>query len=375
MDSDTERYRSFVAELDELKQRVRARIGADDVAYVTELDRISRATEIVGRALIYTSLEPIAFLVGVGALWIHKQLQTAEIGHSALHGAWDGLPGGERFASETFRWDAPVDEESWRYAHNVRHHGSTNVAGRDPDIRFGPARLTEQTPYSPWHLLAIPFVLTVLCPNFLPVINAHVTGLDDVFANNGRPEKLDFLPDRSWKSVRGAAKRAFRKYIPYYLKEYVFFPACAGPFFWKVMLGNWLAETTRNVYTAATILCGHVGDDVASFPAGTRACSRGEWCAMQVEASQNFEVSLPVSILCGALDRQIEHHLFPTLPPQRLREIAPLVRSICARYGVRYRTDTWASTLGKALSHIARLSRSARPREVAFEIAAALREG
>jgi fatty acid desaturase len=49
---------------------------------------------------------------------------------------------------------------------------------------------------------------------------------------------------------------------------------------------------------------------------------------MQVEASSNFEVSLPVSILCGALDKQIEHHLFPTLPPQRLRQIAPEVRAM-----------------------------------------------
>jgi NADPH-dependent stearoyl-CoA 9-desaturase len=360
MKTPTDRYRRFGEELDAAKQRLCARIGAEDVAYVVGLDRLSHVSELVGRTLIFTSLEPGTFLVGVGALWIHKQLQTAEIGHSALHGAWDGLAGAERFASRTFRWDAPVDEESWRYAHNIRHHGSANVAGRDPDIHFGPARLTEQTPFSRWHRLALPFIATVLAPNFLPIVNSHVTGLDDVFVNNGGPDKLDVLPDRSWKSVRDAAKKAFRKYVPYYLKEYGFFPACAGPFFWKVMLGNWLAETTRNIYTAATILCGHVGDDVASFPAGTRAHSRGEWCAMQVEASQNFEVSLPVSILCGALDRQIEHHLFPTLPPQRLREIAPEVRAICARHGVKYRTDTWPRTLGKALAHVARLSRPVR---------------
>ena len=32
----------------------------------------------------------------------------------------------------------PIDEASWRYGHNVRHHGSTNVAGKDADIHFGP---------------------------------------------------------------------------------------------------------------------------------------------------------------------------------------------------------------------------------------------
>jgi len=355
-DHDRDPFRSFAEELDALRQRTLARLGADDVAYVRRLDLFSRAMGVTGRALIHVSFEPGAFFVGVLALAVHKQLQTAEIGHSALHGAWDRLDGAERFASRSFRWDTPIDEASWRHAHNVRHHGRTNVAGSDPDIHFGPARLTAQTPYSPWNRVAVPFVLA-LFPFFLFVISAHVTGVNDLLTDNGRPEKLDFLPDRSLASALGALRKALRKWVPYYAKEYVLFPTLAGPFFWKVVAGNWLAEAARNVYSAATIVCGHVGDDVGSWPAGTRPRGRGEWCAMQVEATSDFEVSLPLSILCGGLDRQIEHHLFPTLPPPRLREIAPEVRAICERHGVAYRTGSWGTTLRKALTHVARLSR------------------
>jgi len=53
-----------------------------------------------------------AFTVGVLALWLHKQLQATEIGHTALHGAYDKLEGGDAFRSRTFRWDVPIDEES-----------------------------------------------------------------------------------------------------------------------------------------------------------------------------------------------------------------------------------------------------------------------
>ena len=77
---------------------------------------------------------------------------------------------------------------------------------------------------------------------------------------------------------------------------------------------------------------------------------------MQVEATNNFEVCLPLSILCGGLDRQIEHHLFPKLPPARLRKIAPEVRAVCDAHDVTYRTDTWWSTLKKALGHMRNLS-------------------
>jgi linoleoyl-CoA desaturase len=333
------------------------------------MNRFSRAMEVVGRGLIFFSPEPVSFLVGVAALWIHKQLQATEIGHTALHGAYDRLPGAGAFASKEFHWDTPIDEESWRYTHNVRHHGNTNIAGKDPDIHFGTVRLTEQTPHDEHHRRQLAVALAIIWPNFLFLIGSHVSGLNDVFFDNGLPGKTDILPDRSRESVRAAWKRGLRKYVPYYLYNYVFWPALAGPMFWKVLLGNWLAETMRDVYSAATIFCGHVGHDVASWPAGTKAHGRGQWYAMQVEAANDYEVSWPVSVLCGALDRQIEHHLFPQLPPQRLREIAPEVRAICEKYGVRYKTDTWGRTLGKALRHIGDLASEGGVREVVRSMA------
>ena len=41
-------------------------------------------------------------------------------------------------------------------------------------------------------------------------------------------------------------------------------------------------------------------------------------------AEGSRDVDLPdwLSTLCGGLDKQIEHHLFPRLPPNRLREVA-----------------------------------------------------
>ncbi len=354
--SDEERYRRFGEELDAVKRRTFARVGAEDVAYVRKVNRFSRWMEVGGRLLIFLSPDPVTFSLGVVALWVHKQLQSTEVGHTALHGAYDGLPGAEEFASKTFRWDTPVDEASWRDAHNVRHHGNTNVAGRDPDIDYGPVRLTTQTEYSPaHHRWQLPFTLGVVFPLFAFVINTHVTGLSEAIAPEGRT--LHYLADRSAASRRAAWKKALRKYVPYYLYNFVLFPLLAGPFFLKVLLGNVIAEVLRDLYSAATIFCGHVGHDVKSYPRGTRAHGRGQWYAMQVEATNDFEVSRPLSILCGGLDRQIEHHLFPTLPPERLREIAPEVRAICERWGVEYKTDTWPRTLKKALAHIRRLGR------------------
>ena len=163
---DAERYRRFGEEIDALKERTVARVGQEDVAYVRRMNRFSRAMEVVGRVLIHFSLEPISFLAGVGALWIHKQLQATEIGHTALHGAYDQLPGAERFSSKAFRWDMPIDEESWRYGHNVRHHGNTNIAGRDPGhpLRPGPPHRADALAPAPRDAAALH--ARVLFPNF-----------------------------------------------------------------------------------------------------------------------------------------------------------------------------------------------------------------
>ncbi len=353
--TDIDRYRAFGDEIDRIRTQAEANVGPEDVQYVVRLNRFSRAMEIVGRVLLHVSVEPVTFVAGVTALWVHKQLQATEIGHTALHGAYDRVEGGEAFRSKTFKWDIPIDEESWRAGHNLRHHGNTNVAGKDPDIHFGPVRLTEHTPHTRAHRIQLPFTLFVLFPNFTFLMNLHFTGMHDYWFGNGR-SGFDFIPDRSRETMIDVHKRAFRKYVPYYLKNYLFFPLLAGPGFAKVLLGNWLAETMRDVYSAATIYCGHVGEDVAAYPEGTRTHSRGEWYAMQVEATNNFEVPRPISILCGGLDRQIEHHLFPKLPPERLRQVSSQVKAACEAHGIRYRTGSWGSTLRAALGYIHKLS-------------------
>jgi linoleoyl-CoA desaturase len=357
IDRDTERLRSLGDQLTALNRRVQSELGKEDVAHIRRLNRFSRSMEAVGRVLIHLSPEPISFTAGVLALWIHKQLQAIEIGHTCLHGAYDRFGDIPQFHRRGFSWDTPIDEASWHVGHNLKHHQHTNIAGKDPDIHFGPVRLTPHTPHAMSHRIQLAYSLLLLFPSFTWTMNWHFSGLNDVYVGNGRSDDLDFLKDRSRESVRAAHVAAFRKYVPYFLKNYLFFPALAGPMFWKVLLGNYLAETLRDIYTAATIFCGHIGEDVATFSEGTRARSKGAWYQMEIEASQNYEVPHVLSVLCGGLDCQIEHHLFPRLTPRRLRQIAPEVREICEAHNVRYQTGSWPRVLGRALRRVSQLAR------------------
>lgn len=350
--SEEERLKSFATELNAVYKSVRDEMGEEDVAHLRKLNRLSRTSEVVGRALLHFSFEPIGFTAGVVALWVYKQLQATEIGHPVLHGCYDHLlDASDPLHSTNYTWEVPIDEEAWDRGHNRSHHPYTNVVGKDCDVRFGPVRLNDRVPHTTAHYFQVPVTLFWIWPNLGVGMNSHFTGLLDVTR-----EERDFLPDRSWKSFKGAAKMFLRKAIPHFAKEYVLFPALAGPMWWKVALGNWMAGTMRNIYSAASIWCGHIGADLADYPEGHKAGSRGEWYEMQVRSAQNFEVPYALSVLCGALDYQIEHHLFPKLPPERLRQIAPDVRRICAEHGVPYKTGSWPSILGDAFSELWRLS-------------------
>jgi fatty acid desaturase len=351
--SDAQRLESFGQALDALRAEVEAQLGAADARHIERVGAASRRLALLGRGLLFVSVEPVGFSLGTVALWAHKALELMEIGHPALHGCYDGLPGAERFYSQTFVWKAPIDEDSWRTHHNVKHHQYTNIEGLDPDLDFAALRLSSRIPYRLVHALQ-PLTNLLTLFGFGAALNLQATGMLDIYLQQGAPL---VLPDKRPATLRKAHRAFFSKLLRHYGKEYVVYPLLAGPFFAKVLLGNLLSEVARDLHAGLIIYCGHVG--ASDYPRSKKPASRAEWYAMQVEGSRDVELPALVSVLCGALDKQIEHHLFPRMPPNRLREIAPRVRAICEAHGVHYRSASWPRTLRSVFRELSRL-RSAR---------------
>ena len=281
------RLASFARSLDALHAEIDADLGAEDVAHIRRVVRLARVTEIAGRTLIHVSLDPITFTLGVASLSVHKLLMLMEIGHTVLHGAYDKLPGAEPYRSESFRWKAPVDEKSWCRGHNVRHHQYTNVAGRDPDLDFGLLRLSDRIRYSAVHRLQ-PVSNWVSWFFFSTAINLHVTGMLEIYM---KPDETQLRTRKSVKAITVAHVAFLRKQLRYYTREYVFFPALAGPMFRKTLLGNGLSEVVRDVYAAAIIYCGHVGAE--DYPPETRGRSRAGFYVLQVEGTCDVDLPPP----------------------------------------------------------------------------------
>ena len=107
--------------------------------------------------------------------------------------------------------------------------------------------------------------------------------------------------------------------------------------------GNLLSEWIRDILSAAIIYCGHVGAEEA--PPGARCRSRAEFYLAQIQRTRDVRLHPLVSSLVGGLDHQIEHHLFPRLPPHRLRAMRPAVQAICEAHGVPFVVEPWSRRL------------------------------
>ncbi|XP_060031735.1 fatty acid desaturase 3 [Erinaceus europaeus] len=70
-----------------------------------------------------------------------------------------------------------------------------------------------------------------------------------------------------------------------------------------------------------------------------------DWASSQLAATCNVEPSFFNDWFSGHLNFQIEHHLFPTMPRHNYRRVAPLVKALCAKHGLRYEVKPFLTAL------------------------------
>jgi linoleoyl-CoA desaturase len=72
--------------------------------------------------------------------------------------------------------------------------------------------------------------------------------------------------------------------------------------------------------------------------------------------SANFEAGPVMAFMSGNLCYQIEHHLFPDLPSNRLHEISVRVRALCEKYDLPYTSGSLPVQYLKSWRTIAKLA-------------------
>jgi fatty acid desaturase len=331
-------------ELDTIRERVLAELGKRDVDYIREVIRAQRGLELTGRGLLFFSLIPPAWLGGVAALSLSKILDNMEIGHNIMHGQYDWTNDPE-LDGRSFEWDNACPSDLWRHSHNYIHHTFTNVLGKDRDVGYGVLRMSERQRWNPYYL-GNPLYAALLAVFFQYGVALHDLEVDRILAGEIT------LADK--RELLRAIERKFRRQT---LKDYVLFPLLAGPSAPLVLAGNASANLVRNLWAFTVIFCGHFPDGTVQFTEAEMAGeTRGQWYLRQLLGSADLTGGKLFGVLSGHLGHQVEHHLFPDLPPSRYEEIAVEVRDLCRRHGLPYNTGPLVKQFGTVARKIARLA-------------------
>jgi fatty acid desaturase len=266
----------------------------------------------------------LPFAAAPGAVWLgpcavllaFAVVQVALIGHDAGHRAV--------FRTAALNWAlgqlcwslvAGVGFWYWNDRHN-RHHGHTNDAEEDPDLRgeglLAVAYTTrDSTSRRGWRRTFMRHQTALI-----PVVVA-------LLAFAFRVEGTLFACRR----LRGARRATELTLL------------AANATLWLLALhalGWWglallvVSQVVAGVYLAAIIAPNHKGMPV--WAAGRRL----SFLERQVLSSRNVAPNPVWDYVFGGLNYQIEHHLFPAMPRVNLSRTREIVRPFCAAWGLEY---------------------------------------
>jgi fatty acid desaturase len=341
-DADIE---NLAVELDAIRQDIEDSRGARDARYIRRTIAAQRALDVTGRVLLAASSRRSAWWAGAVTLGVAKIVENMEIGHNVMHGQWDWMNDPE-IHSSTWEWDISGASKHWRYTHNFVHHKYTNILGMDADVGYGMLRVTRDQPWRPYNLFNLLFNTLLTIGFEWGIALQHVKVFKRRADRKESRRRIDEFLAKAGRQV---------------FKDYVGFPALTalspGATYSSTVKANLLANVIRNVWTNAVIFCGHFPDGAEKFTKTDMVGeTKGQWYLRQMLGSANINAGPVLRFMTGNLCHQIEHHLYPDLPSNRLAEISVRVREICEKYDLPYTTGSFLVQYAKTWRTLAKLS-------------------
>ncbi|HEV7420662.1 MAG TPA: acyl-CoA desaturase [Mycobacterium sp.] len=331
-------------ELDAIRADVEESRGERDARYVRRTIQLQRALAAGGRIALFASRNKVAWAAGTAMLGLAKIIENMELGHNITHGQWDWMNDPEIHSTE-WEWDTTSPSVHWKKSHNFVHHKYTNIVGMDDDVGYGLLRVTRDQRWDKWNI-GNPVYNLMLGTLFEWGVALH--GVEMARIRKGEKSK-----DEVRRDLRMIGKKVAKQVG----KDYLVFPALAGPGWKHTLAANATANLIRNYWSYMVIFCGHFPDGAEKFTREEyEAETHPEWYLRQMLGSANFKAGRLMAFMSGNLSYQIEHHCFPDLPSNRYAEIATRVRALCDKYDLPYTTGSLGRQYMQTFRTILKLS-------------------
>ncbi len=272
--------------------------------------------------------------------------------HDALHGAYSSskkVNKGLGFIFNVIGANAYV----WNITHNIVHHSYTNIAGHDEDIEIAPGlirvnetdKLNKLQRYQ--HIYA--FFLYGL------------TTLSWFF----RKDYLKFFQKNVGKSHQNNHPKIeyfnlfFYKIIYYTL--FILVPLLVMDLtWWQFLIGYLAMNIAEGLVLGLVFQLAHVVENTEIVHPTENNNIEEAWAIHQLVTTANFAPkSKLAAFLCGGLNMQVEHHLFPKICHIHYRKISIIVKQTALEFNLPYNENR--SFYSALRSHYFFLKKLGRP--------------
>lgn len=306
-------------------------------------------------ALFFTPWAMIAF-GGTGEGWgfwfaeVVMALGLSGIGlnvmHDANHGAFSKHKWVNNVVSKTLDL-VGGSSTMWRIQHNVLHHSFTNISGLDEDIEApGILRFSPDRPLKKIHRLQ--FIYAWFFYGLMTLF--WMTAKDWMALARYKKKGLIKSSGQSMGAIVRELLVAKTIYFTYILVLPLIF---SGLPVWQILMGWVLMHAITGLILASIFQPAHVLEDLQFSQAEVGAKMEDDSLSHQLKSTANFGTQSGLfTWMCGGLNHQIEHHLFPNVCHIHFRNLAPIVKKTAEECGLPYRSST---TFAQALALHARM--------------------
>lgn len=267
------------------------------------------------------------------------------VGHDAIHGAMSHRKWVNTLMGLTFEiFGASV--YLWRMYHNVIHHTYTNIPGADRDIDGRPLlKLAPTQPTHKVHRFQYIYAFAVYT----------LTSLNWVLRKDYQRMfmKHNGVYTTKMPSVPLIASMFMFKLVHFTL--FLILPIIVLPVpFWMVIIGFLVMHMTTGITLALVFQMAHVVEGMEFPEPHEDGMLENEFFVHQLKTTANFSRKSKIATwICGGLNLQVEHHLFPHICHTHYPAISDIVKRTAQEFGIPYHENTsfW-SALASHVRHL-----------------------
>ncbi|MCZ6660943.1 MAG: fatty acid desaturase [bacterium] len=222
----------------------------------------------------------------------------------------------------------------WWYDYHNAHHGNPNQPDLDPDIKIAPLAFYEEQARGKRGLTR--FIVKYQGYLYFPLI------LFEGLSKRNSSIRYLLMKQSRYRMVESVLLLAH-----YSIYLGLLFSLLGG---WQALVFIAINQAIFGLYMGSVFAPNHKGMPILASD------HKLDYLHMQVITARNITAHPITDFIYGGLNYQIEHHLFPSLPRNKLREAQEVIKSFCQKHSISYHETSVLQSYREILGHFHEIS-------------------